>query len=107
MRPPSEQNTNKMRAIAGLLLLLISLSGSQAQDVTNVDFSNILLDVTALKSLVRDLMLKQQGLETLVDELKDRLMLGTQSQNHRSCRITVGFRVLPQQFFRSSFHVLA
>lgn len=69
-----------MRAIAGLLLLLISLSGSQAQG--GDDLSNVWAEVKALKELLAELLVKQTILETEVSNLKAELTLGT--QNHGS-----------------------
>lgn len=71
-----------MRAITGLLLLLISLSGSQAQDGGGTEPSNIWPEVKALKDLFGELMVKQTILETEVNNLKDELTLG--KQNHGS-----------------------
>lgn len=65
-----------MRAVAGLLLLLISLSGSQAQD--GDDPSNVWPEIKALKELLAELLVKQTILESDVNNLKAELTLGTQ-----------------------------
>lgn len=67
---------DKMRAVAGLLLLLISLSGSQAQEGAEV--SDVWPEVKALKVLLAELLVKQTILETDVNNLKAELTLGTQ-----------------------------
>lgn len=68
---------DKMRGVAGLLLLLISLSGSQAQ----CGGEGSEPDVKALKDLLAELVLKLTFLETDVSDLKAELTLGTQNMS--------------------------
>lgn len=65
-----------MRTIAGLLLVLISLSGSQAQE--GDDPSDVQPEVKVLKELLAELLMKQRILQTDVNNLRAELTLGTQ-----------------------------
>lgn len=79
-----------MRAIAGLLLLLISLLGSQAQNGS--ELPNVQAEVKALKELFVDLLLKQAAMESEVGNLKIELALGTQNRRSwLSAQMLVGF----------------
>lgn len=79
-----------MRAIAGLLLLLISLLGSQAQNGS--ELPNVQAEVKVLKELFVDLLLKQAAMESEVGNLKTELALGTQNRRSwLSAQMLVGF----------------
>lgn len=70
-----------MRAAAGLLLLLIGLPGSQAQDGGCAGHSDVWTEVRALRAMLMEAMVKLTVLQTQLDGLKAQQAPGKQPQN--------------------------
>lgn len=82
-----------MRAAAGLLLLVIGLCGSQAENGGEINRSDVWTEVSVLKTMLMEAMMTQKLLQTQVNELKAEQARGKQSENAKNCFIC-GFGVL-------------
>lgn len=69
-----------MRAVPGLLVLLISLCGSQAETEGRTKCSDVLTEVNALKMMLIEAVMMQKIQQTQIDELKDELARGKQRE---------------------------